>query len=220
MMDPKLAAILKKSKMIDQAATKFDKDPNRAISQPSSGRRSMMTESNTGGLFDSLGIESNSTPIMDVNSDMYSSSVENSKLPPAIKEAMINNPIQQPDSTGIGGFDDDMVNEIRNTGTPQEPIMEPEDYYNDSDEKELNFEHPIQQQPRRESRQRVVNEEVTNVGSIRQMIAEEIAKALPVVIEDYFDKRVIKENVQFKAGNTTFSGTVSPLPKKRTKKQR
>jgi hypothetical protein len=51
------------------------------------------------------------------------------------------------------------------------------------------------------------------------MIAEEIAKALPVVIEDYFDKRVLKENVQFKAGNTTFSGTVSPLPKKRTKKR-
>ena len=48
------------------------------------------------------------------------------------------------------------------------------------------------------------------------MIAQEIAKALPRIIEDYFDKRVIKENVSFKAGDTTFSGTVSPLPKKRT----
>ncbi len=234
MMDPKLAAILKKAKVIDQTAKKYDTNPNKGSSQETGGLYesmggdySMPTQS-TGGLYDELGVgsETSSTIVdrIDVNSEMYATSVENSKLPDAIKEAMKSTPIPQPDGLGTGTeLDPELIAEIRGTGmmneTRQPQRQEPEMYYDDSDEKDLDFKHPIPQQRKPQpKRQQVMNEEVTNVGSIRQMIAEEIAKALPIVIEDYFDKRVLKENVQFKAGNTTFSGTVSPLPKKRTKK--
>jgi hypothetical protein len=222
-MDPKLAAILKKAKVLDQAAKKYDTNPDTTSTSSPGLYEQISTPSSGGaGLYDQMGVGggTTSTPAadrMDVNSEMYSESVENSKLPPAIKAAMKSNPIPQPDM--VGGFDSDMVNEIRNAGTPQ-PQIEPELGYSDDDEKDMDFQHPIPQQRRPQQRpQQVMNEGVTNVGNIRQMIAEEIAKALPVVIEDYFDKRVLKENVQFKAGNTTFSGTVSPLPKKRTKKR-
>jgi len=229
MMDPKLAAILKKAKVIDQTAKKYDTNPNKGTSQTTGGLYESMGYSSPstggGGLYDEMGVGSQTSQIvdrMDVNSEMYTTSVENSKLPDAIKEAMKSTPIPQPDAIGTGtDLDPELIAEIRGSGMMQQPQRQPEPElgYSDDDERELDFKHPIQQrrnpQPRR---QQVMNEEVTNVGSIRQMIAEEIAKALPIVIEDYFDKRVLKENVQFKAGNTTFSGTVSPLPKKRTKK--
>ncbi len=42
------------------------------------------------------------------------------------------------------------------------------------------------------------NKQETNIssnGNIRGMIAEEIAKALPSIIEKYFDKKMIQENI-------------------------
>jgi hypothetical protein len=178
-----------------------------------------------GGLFDQMGIGGGSdagAPVvdrMDVNSPTYQSSIENSKLPPAIKEAMKSNPIPQPDGLGGVDIDPEFLAEI-NPKMKQQSQQQITEVYSENDERDF-FEHPIQPQikdreiPR--TQPSLTEGTVTNAGSIRKMIAEEIAKALPKVIEDYFDKRVIKENVQFKAGNTTFSGTVSPLPKKRTK---
>ena len=68
-------------------------------------------------------------------------------------------------------------------------------------------------------RKRPINEnvssEVINIDEkyLRKLIASELTKALPKIIENYFDSRLVKENVQFKAGNTIFSGTVMPMPK-------
>jgi hypothetical protein len=190
-----------------------------------------------GGLFDQMGVSSGggnsgpSTPTavdrMDVNSDAYETSVKNSSLPPAIAKAMLERPI--PIGGGSTGVSEEFIREINpNMGRAQIPELPPiqeqqYDSYDEDDEGDY-YTHPIQEQPksreipRTQPRQMVEHTEVGE-SEIRTMIAQEIAKALPIVIEQYFDKRVLKENVSFKAGDTTFSGTVSPLPKKRTKKR-
>jgi hypothetical protein len=192
-----------------------------------------------GGLFDQMGVSGGgpsgggpSTPSvvdrMDVNSAAYESSVNNSNLPPAIMKAMLDSPI--PMGEGVGGTEitEEFMNKINpnmgRTQVPELPQVEQYDSYDEEDEGEY-YSHPIQEQqvrPREipNTQRRVVEHTEVGESEIRKMIAQEIAKALPVVIEQYFDKRVLKENVSFKAGNTTFSGTVSPLPKKRTKKKR
>ena len=247
MMDPKLMEILKRAKAVDNATVKMKGETRQQTnSRPSAGlydsigsdidyiSESELPMTHTpsgGGLYDQMGISSGggsqSAPVverMDANSPIYQQSVENSKLPAAIKEAMKNNPIPQPDGLGGVDLDPEFLAEInpkmkqisrQSESRVQKPSI-PE-VYNEGDERDF-YEHPIQPQvkPREIPRTQPLNESI-NVGSMRKMIAEEIAKALPGIIEDYFDKRVIKENVQFKAGDTTFSGTVSPLPKKRTK---
>ena len=167
----------------------------------------------SGGLYDQIDNTSGGSPMsnkLDPSSPVYENSVKNSNLPDAVKNAMMSNPIPTPGL--VDDFSPEMIQEVGSNKMMQETI-EPESYDFD-DEKD--FSHPIPK-TNRPKRKQVVNESVTNVGDIRSMIAEEIYKALPIVIEDYFEKRVLKENVQFKAGNTTFSGTVTALPKKKKK---
>lgn len=185
-----------------------------------------------GGLFDQMGIGDTpsvgggtTVPVVDrmnVNSPAYANSVKNSKLPEAIRNAMLENPIPQP--TGLTDVPEEFIKELNpNRGMINERTQIPDlpEVYSESDEREY-YNHPIQPQvkPREIPRTQPHVVETTDLGEgeIRKMIAQEIAKALPKIIEAYFDKRVIKENVSFKAGDTTFSGTVSPLPKKRTKR--
>ena len=206
-------------------------NPTGFPSTPSSG--------GGGGLFDQMGVSDTSsmgggvsTPTvdrMDVSSPAYETSVKNSGLPDAIQKAMLESPIPQPN--GLTDVPEDFIKEINpNKGMINERSHVPDlpEVYDESDERDF-YQHPIQPEvtPREIPRtqpttQRKQIGEHTEVGEseIRKMIAQEIAKALPIVIEQYFDKRVLKENVSFKAGNTTFSGTVSPLPKKRTKTRR
>ena len=183
-----------------------------------------------GGLFDQMGISDSpsvgggmTTPVVDrmnVNSPAYANSVKNSKLPEAIQKAMLESPIPQP--TGLTDVPEEFIKQINpNRGMINERTQIPDlpEVYSEGDERDF-YQHPIQPQvkPREIPRTQPHVVETTELGEgeIRKMIAQEIAKALPRIIEDYFDKRVIKENVSFKAGDTTFSGTVSPLPKKRT----
>jgi hypothetical protein len=192
------------------------------------------TSSGGGGLFDQMGISDTptgggvqSTPLADrmsVESPAYETSVKNSGLPPAIQKAMLESPIPQPN--GLTDVPEEFIKQI-NPGRQQinerTQIPDLPEVYSESDERDF-YDHPIQPkvQPREIPRTQPQTQRVEHVevgeSEIRKMIAQEIAKALPKIIEAYFDKRVLKENVQFKAGETTFSGTVSPLPKKRTKR--
>lgn len=178
-----------------------------------------------GGLYDQIGDfggDSQSTPAadrMNVESPAYKTSVENSKLPEAIRMAMLENPIPQPN--GVTDVDEDFIKKINpNYGQQPKMITETQNQpiYDEMDEDDF-YEHPIQPKVKPREVPRTQPNTSESVGNIRKMIAEEIAKALPSVIEEYFDKRLIKENVQFQAGSTTFSGTVSPLPKKRANKR-
>jgi hypothetical protein len=217
----------------------FDEPEVEYLQEGQVPTQSIPSSGGGGGLFDQMGVSSGgsgptSVPLaerMDVNSDAYTSSVESSNLPPAIMKAMLDTPIPMGDGLGGTSVSEEFIKEINpNMGRTQVPelpqIQEQQfDSYNEEDEGDY-YSHPIQEtqvKPREipnTQRRPVVEHTEVGTSEIRTMIAQEIAKALPKVIEQYFDKRVLKENVSFKAGNTTFSGTVSPLPKKRTKKRK
>jgi hypothetical protein len=244
-MDPKLAAILMKAKAVDTATAQKNGEVRKPTRKAPVNRdyfnepeMDYLTEAPThtpssgggGGLFDQMGVSGGgpsgpSTPTavdrMDVNSPAYASSVENSGLPPAIAKAMLESPIPQP--SGLTDVSPELMEQINPGGNSRTHIPELPEVYNEQDEGDF-YSHPIEPEIRQREIPRTQPHvmETTDLGEsdIRKMIAQEIAKALPVVIEQYFDKRVLKENVSFKAGNTTFSGTVAPLPKKRTKKRR
>ena len=208
-MDPKLLEILKKAKQIDKAAQKFDNAAPK--------------KSKTAGLYDEIdgtklisaeeagmGIVSESinvTPIK-AGSEGYKQAVTNSKLPPAIQKAMLENPIPQADFMGMD-VDKEAIRELRGD------VDESYSTYNEEDEIDM-YEKPIKRTQTQEKR--VIREQIsepTNIDEkyLRKLIASEITKALPKIIENYFESRLVKENVQFKAGNTIFSGTVMPMPK-------
>lgn len=177
---------------------------------------------NGGGssLYDQMGVSSGggsttqSVDRMNVDSPMYSDSVENSNLPPAIKAAMMTNPIPQP--SGVTSVTPEFLAEIN--PLMKQIVEETKPSYDEIDEGD-HYSHPVTQTRVEQPRQQITETTKISSSGVRKMIAEEIAKALPSIIEQYFDKRVLKENISFKAGSTTFSGTVTPLPKKRIKRK-
>ncbi len=199
-MNPQMIEILKKAKAIDKAARKFD---NGAPKKPQSG--GLLDQ--IGG-YDSTPMMSESTPSIkkDVNSENYRQAVTNSKLPPAIQKAMLENPIPQAEFVSV---DQEAIRQLRE-------MDEPINTYNEEDEIDM-YEKPIRRNETQKNRpisETVQSKPVDiNESYLRKLIASEISKALPKIVEDYFDKRLVKENVQFKAGNTIFSGTVMPMPK-------
>ena len=201
-MDPKLLEILKRAKAVDKAAKKYD--------------NGTVKPSKTSGFMDEVGAEmglseSYSTkPMIQAGSENYDKAVKNSGLPAAIQRAMLENPIPQV-STGVD-VDEEAVRQLREDITPA---------YNEDDEVDM-YEKPVRRSDVR--KKRVMNEEVSsepiNIDEkyLRKLIASELTKALPKIIENYFESRLVKENVQFKAGNTIFSGTVMPMPNVKGKK--
>jgi len=203
-MSPQMIEILKKAKAIDKAAKKFDSGaPKKSAS---SGLMDQM-----GGYDSPTMNESVSSVKKDVGTESYNQRVTNSKLPPAIQKAMLENPIPQAEFVSV---DQDAIRQLRE-------VDEPINSYSEDDEIDM-YEKPIRRQEtqkKRPIRENVISEPV-NVDEtyLRKLIASEISKALPKIIENYFDTRLVKENVQFKAGSTIFSGTVMPMPKLTGKK--
>jgi len=201
-MNPQLLEILKKAKAIDKAAEKYDSSATK--------------KSNTTGLMDMVGAsspgmmeEGYTAPInikKEVGTENYSKAVKNSKLPPAIQKAMLENPIPQPSGSGFD-VDEDAIRALRENDGPS---------YHEDDEVDM-YKKPIRRAETQSKRpiNENVSSEVINIDEkyLRKLIASELTKALPKIIENYFDNRLVKENVQFKAGNTIFSGTVMPMPK-------
>lgn len=183
-MDPRLKAILKKSKEVDQAAKKYD-TVDRTVLEQSVNSRVSNNSSGGGGLFDQMGVGSEpaaSAPAqVNVYSEEYQKRVDNSKLPPEVQRAMRENPIPQPSM--VNEFDMDDIKDI-NPGAYSE-----DDEYVDLPQERV--------PPRRQ----VMNENHGGVSGIseaeiRRMIAQEISKALPSVLENYFNNKIIKENTR------------------------
>lgn len=194
-MDPKLLEILKRAKQIDKAAQKYDS------SAPKKSQTSGLNEM-SGRLSSEDGYGMNeSVSDIDYNSENYNQAVKKSGLPAAIQKAMLENPI--PKSDGVYGVDEDSIRQLREMD------------YDENDEVDM-YEKPVR---RTETKRKTINEEVklnpVNIDEsyLRKLINSEITKALPKIIEHYFDSRLVKENVQFKAGSTVFSGSVMPMPK-------
>jgi hypothetical protein len=190
--------ILKRAKQIDKAAQKFDNGAPK--------------KSQSNGLMDQMSrydssLNESVAPVQNVGGEVYRERVTNSKLPAAIQKAMLENPI--PQASSVHEIDEDVVREIRGQQINESPS------YSEDDENDM-YEQPVRRQE--VQKKRPIREEVSkpvdiNESYLRKLIASEITKALPKIVEHYFESRLVKENVQFKAGNTIFSGTVMPMPR-------
>ncbi len=173
-MNPRLLEVLKKAKAVDQRAeqigtnvsTKTTPSLSDSMSQKTNN---MMSEQPT----PTMELPTNRPqPKVNVNSSVYKDRVMESGLPPEIMKAMLDNPIQQPDSPGTFSMNEEAIREI-----------------NPNYGKQTITEAPI---PSTSTKASVT----TDNSTIRKMIAEEIAKALPSIVEKYFDKKMIKENIE------------------------
>lgn len=119
--------------------------------------------------------------------------INKSKMPEAIKRAMIDNPIDIPESP-YHTFELEDVPEL------------------------LVNEQRTNIQPKKTNKVSNVNETVKstiNESSIRKIVREEIESVVRTVVEEYFDKSLVTEDIQIKVGQTIFSGKLKPLPSKR-----
>ena len=112
-----------------------------------------------------------------------------SKMPDAIKKAMMENPIDIPENPfSVGSFDLEDVPEL---------VEQPKQMVRESVEtKTTNI----------------------DTNTIRQIVREEIEGVVRDVVGEYLDKSLVTEDIQIKVGETIFSGNLKPLPKKSKKK--
>ena len=115
---------------------------------------------------------------------------EKSKMPDFIKQAMIEEPIDIPE-TPYHTFELDDVSDLVNE----------------------NKSHPQKQTL---TKKRNTN---TNEKDIRKIVREEIEGVVRDVIEEYLDKSLVTEDIQIRVGGTTFSGNLKPLPNKRKRRK-
>jgi len=208
-MDPKLLAILKKAKAIDKAAERYDTGAVKRSQTPGlTNDRNVMSESVSD--YTTTMAES-----VQAGTEIYRERVQSSKLPAAIQKAMLENPI--PQLNPMSDIDEEAIRELRGPSV-KESVRQP--VYSEDDEMDM-FENTVKK-PEVKKRRPItenVGQMPINVdeGYLRKLIASEISKALPTIIENYFESRLVKENVQFKAGNTIFSGNVMPMPKLKRK---
>lgn len=114
--------------------------------------------------------------------------MEKSKMPDAIKQAMMETPIDIPENPfSVGSFDLEDVPEL--VEQPKQVV--------------------------RETTQRKTSN--INTDTIRQIVREEIEDVVRDVVGEYLDKSLVTEDIQIKVGETIFSGNLKPLPKKRKK---
>jgi hypothetical protein len=115
--------------------------------------------------------------------------MEKSKLPDFIKQAMIDNPIEIPE-TPFHTFELDDVSEI------------------------VSENKVVKQKTKTLTESTTTNVGVSE-GTIRKIIKEEIQSIVRDVIEEYLDKSLVTEDIQIKIGSTIFSGNLKPLPSKK-----
>jgi len=114
--------------------------------------------------------------------------MEKSKMPDAIKQAMMETPIDIPENPfSVGSFDLEDVPEL---------IEQPK-------------------QVVRETTQRKTSN--IDADTIRKIVREEIEDVVRDVVSEYLDKSLVTEDIQIKVGETIFSGNLKPLPKRRKK---
>jgi len=188
-MNPKLLEVLKKAKEVDQRAKKFDSSDIDTL-ESNVKSRTQNTNTHSSGMVSEQQINpqqinpqqmdlptSRTKPNVDVNSPVYKQRVKESGLPPEIMKAMLDNPIQQPDAPGTFSMDEESIKQI-NPNYGEQQINET---YQPTNITEM-VEEPTQKG--------------FDSHVMRKMIAEEIAKALPSIVEKYFDKSLIRENIE------------------------
>ena len=170
-MNEKLLEILKRAKEVDNRAKKFD----NKVSQQGMPQTPQMNVVNESPMQMPMELPTRRELNVPVGSGEYIEMVKKSKLPPEIQKLMIENPIPQADMPGSFSMSDEDIRKINpNHGVTNNFVQTP--------------------QPN------VINENYNSVSgidesTIRKMIAQEIAKSLPSIVEKYFDKKMIQENI-------------------------
>jgi hypothetical protein len=119
--------------------------------------------------------------------------MEKSKMPDAIKQAMMETPIDIPENPfSVGSFDLEDVPEL---------IEQPKQV--------------VRETTQRETTQRKTSN--IDADTIRKIVREEIEDVVRDVVSEYLDKSLVTEDIQIKVGETIFSGNLKPLPKRRKK---
>ena len=115
-----------------------------------------------------------------------------SKMPKAVLDAMINNPIEIPESPNHT-FELEDIQDLVNESVPTQPTI-----HTSSNEEHI----------------------PTDGKSIRDIVREEIGDVVREVVEEYLDKSLVTEDIKIKIGNTIFGGKLKPIPTKKKSKRR
>ena len=118
--------------------------------------------------------------------------IKTSKMPQAVLNAMIEEPIEIPESPNHT-FE----------------LSDVEDLVNESPVRQPNIED-VRQSPKKN----------VDTNNIRQIVREEIEDVVRDVIEEYLDKSLVTEDIKIKIGDTIFGGQLKPLPKSKKSKKR
>jgi len=112
------------------------------------------------------------------------------KMPKHIVDAMVNTPIEIPESPNHT-FELSDVEDLVNESVPTQPAT-----FTSSNEGHI----------------------PTDVKSIRDIVREEIGDVVREVVEEYLDKSLVTEDIKIKIGDTIFGGKLKPLPTKKKKR--
>ena len=115
-----------------------------------------------------------------------------SKMPKAVLDAMINNPIEIPESPNHT-FELADIQDLVNESVPTQSTI-----HTSSNEEHI----------------------PTDGKSIRDIVREEIGDVVREVVEEYLDKSLVTEDIKIKIGNTIFGGKLKPIPTKKKTKRR
>jgi hypothetical protein len=118
--------------------------------------------------------------------------IEKSKMPKAVLDAMVNNPIEIPENPfAVNSFSLDDVPELMETPKPQRVVEN----------------HTPKSTP-----------SISREG-IKEVIREEFEDLVRGVLDEYMEKSLVTEDIHIKIGETVFGGSLKPLPKKRKGKR-
>ena len=114
-----------------------------------------------------------------------------SKMPKAVLDAMINNPIEIPENPFA-------ANSFSLEDVPE--LIEP----------------PRQQV--QESIQKPQSKGSVSRDEIREVIREEFEDMVRDILDEYMEKSLVTEDIHIKIGDTIFGGSLKPLPKKKKRR--
>lgn len=116
--------------------------------------------------------------------------LKTSKMPKEVLDAMVNNPIEIPESPNHTFELSDVEDLVNESISPQS-----NDFVSSNEGQTPN-----------------------NTKSIRDIVREEIGDVVREVVEEYLDKSLVTEDIKIKIGDTVFGGKLKPLPTKKKKR--
>ena len=124
------------------------------------------------------------------------------KMPKEIVQAMLENPIPSAVS-------------------PYHTFELTEDFLSEINPELAKKQQPVKSQRVTNPAQRLAEtKRNSTIGLTEDEVRHIVRDEMEQIIYEYFDKRVIKEDIQIKVGDTIFSGKLSPLPSKKSVKKK